>query len=182
MASIVDYDDGLKRIEFALTPNGPRKVLRLGRINASTARTWKSMVETIIGDKLANRPHDVETSKWLGGLDEKMLKRLRGVGLAEGVGLAQTSLGAFLKKYADTMTAKAGTRTFYGHTRRNLEGFFAPTRLLRDITPADADAWRAWLVEHENLSPATVARRVVAARTMWRRAIRWNRWSASAPT
>ncbi len=50
----------------------------------------------------------------------------------------------------------------------------ARARLLRDISTADADAWRAWLVEHEKLSPATVGRRVVAARTMWRRAMRWK--------
>jgi transposase len=48
------------------------------------------------------------------------------------------------------------------------------SRLVRDITPADADAWRAWLAEHEKLSPATVARRVIAARTIWRKAVRWK--------
>ena len=68
MATIVNYDGGLKRIEFSLTPRGPRKTLRLGGVNVKTAGTWKAMVETIIGDKLANRPHDAEVSKWLGGL------------------------------------------------------------------------------------------------------------------
>jgi hypothetical protein len=31
-----------------------------------------------------------------------------------------------------------------------------------------------WLVEIQKLTPATVARRVIAARTLWRRAIRWK--------
>ena len=73
MASIVKYDGGLKRIEFSLTPNGPRKILRLGGISMKTATTWRDNIQAIIGDKLANRPHDAELSAWLGGLDESML-------------------------------------------------------------------------------------------------------------
>ncbi len=174
MASLFSYNGGLKRIEFSHAPNGPRQIIRLGRMNAKQAGTIKAMVEAIVGDKLANRPHDAEVSKWLGQLDEKMLGRLRAVGLADGVGLAQTTLGAFLDRYTTMLTIKPASRVFYGHTRRNLEDYFGKTRLLRDVTAADADAWRAWLVEHEKLSQATVSRRVVAARTMWRMAVRWK--------
>ncbi len=172
MASIVKYNCGLKRIEF--TRNGRAMVIRLGRVNANVARMWLDKVNAIIADRLAARPHDAEVSKWLGELDEKMLARLRAVGLAEGVGLASTTLGAFLSRYMDAMSAKPATVTFYGHTRRNLEEHFGAGRLLRDIHAADADGWRAWLATHEKLSPATVARRVIAARTMWRKAVRWN--------
>src|SRR6266567_8929084 len=154
MASIVEYDHGLKRIEFSVVPKGPRKMLRLGRVNAKTADAWCAKIEAIIGDKLANRPHDAELSRWLGGLDESMLKRLRAVGLADGVGLSQITLGEFLDRYFATMTAKAGTRLAYGHVRHNLENNFGKVQTLRTITSADADAWRAWLVEHEKLAPA----------------------------
>ena len=34
MASLVTYDGGLRRIDFALTPNGPRLSVRLGRVGA----------------------------------------------------------------------------------------------------------------------------------------------------
>jgi len=174
MASIVNYNDGLKRIDFSLTPKGPRKILRLGGVNAKTAGTWKPMVETIIADKLANRPHDAEISKWLGGLDEAMLAKLRVVGLADGVGLAQTTLGEFMDRQEAAMTGKPATRTSYSHTHRNLMEHFGEGRLLRDIRNEDADGWRTRLVEHEKRSPATVARRVIAARTIWRKAIRWK--------
>ncbi len=174
MASLVTYGNGLRRIEFAMTPNEKRRVIRLGRVNAKTARSFKARVEAIIADRLANRPHDAETAKWLGGLDDAVLAKLRAVGLADGVGLAQTTLGAHLARYFETMTVKPSTATFYGHTRRNLEEHFCKTRLLREITSADADAWRAWLVESQGLSPATVGRRVVAARTIWRKAVRWK--------
>lgn len=174
MASIVNYNGGLKRIEFAYGPRQSRKTIRLGRVNAKVAASWLAKVDAMIADKLAGRPHDAEVSKWLGDLDESMLARLRAVGLADGVGLSQTTLGELLEKYFAAMMAKPATRLAYGHVRKNLLEYFGATKSVRAVTAADADNWRAWLVEHENLSPATVSRRTVAARTIWRKAVRWN--------
>lgn len=53
----------------------------------------------------------------------------------------------------------------------NLKPFFA-ARALDDIIPAEADDFRRWLVSHEKLSPATVARRCSMARTFFRDAVR----------
>ena len=52
MASIVNYSNGLKRIEFSLTPNGPRKIVRLGRVNMKAAESWKAKIEAIIQEML----------------------------------------------------------------------------------------------------------------------------------
>ena len=174
MASLVTYGSGLRRIEFALVPNEQRRVIRLGRVSAKAARSFKARVEAVIADKIQNRAHDPETAQWLAGLAESGLAKLRAVGLADGVGLTQTTLGAFLERCFAALTGKPSTRTFYGHTRRNLEDYFGATRPVCGIKAADADAWRAWLVEHEKLSAATVARRVIAARTIWRKAVRWK--------
>ena len=138
------------------------------------AESWKARIEAIVADKLADRAHDPEISRWLGELDEKMLSRLRAVGLAVGIGTAQETLGAFLEKYFSALTGKPSTKTFYGHTRRNLEERFGTARPLRSIAAADADEWRAWLQENQGLSQATIARRVIAARTIWRKAVRWK--------
>jgi len=46
-----------------------------------------------------------------------MLRRMRAVGLAEGAGLSQTTLGELLDRFFATMTAKPGTRLAYGHVR-----------------------------------------------------------------
>jgi integrase len=177
MATLVSYGKGrqLRRIEFRLSPSerNPR-IIRLGRMPARAARDIEAHVEDIIADKLAHRPHDARTAEWLSGLDDELLARLRRVGLAEGVGIAQTTLEAFLERFFDALVGKPSTRISYGNTRRNLEEHFGKGRLMRDISHAEADAWRAWLVEHEKLAPATIARRVVAARTMWRKAIRWK--------
>lgn len=191
MASIVEYNGRgkkgvvvLRRIEFSLTPSGPRKIVRLGPVTLTVAKGWRDKIESIISDRLANRPHDAELAKWLGGLPETMLGRMREAGLAEGVGLAEITLGDFLKRFLDLLSCKPATRICYSNVRRNLEEFFGPGRLLRNVTPADADAWRAWLVQHEKpkdgkrvvvrLSAPTVSRRVIAARTMWKKAIRWK--------
>src|SRR5256885_1999762 len=115
MASIVSYSDGLRRIEFRWKPNGPVQIVRLGRVNAKQAESWESKIETIISDKLANRPHDADIAQWLGKLDEKMLARLRDVGLADGVGLAQATLGEFMDRFFATLTGKPATRVSYGN-------------------------------------------------------------------
>src|SRR5690242_121105 len=117
MASIVTYADGLKRIEFAFAPNEKRRRLHLGRVNQKVAEVWQAKVEAILADRLAQRPHEPELAAWLGKLDEKMLARLRGIGLADGVGTTQTTLGEFLERYFEAMTGKPNTRIFYGHTR-----------------------------------------------------------------
>lgn len=174
MASLISYDGGLRRIEFTMTPNGPRRVIRLGRKSMKNAKGTLARVEAIIADKLTNRPHDAELSQWIAGVDETLLVRLRAAGLADGVGVTQTTLGEFLDRVFDTLNVKPSTRQFYEHTKRNLLDYFTAGRRLGDITEADADAWRSWLVEHEGLGSATVARRVVAARTIWRKAIRWK--------
>lgn len=138
MASLTTYNGGLRRIDFTMTPNGPRRSIRLGRMNAKNAKATPARVESIIADKLTSRPHDAEVSQWLAGLDETLLSRLRAVGLADGVGVTQTSLGAFLGRVFETLNVKPSTRTFYEHTKRNLLDYFTAGRLLADITEADA--------------------------------------------
>ncbi len=173
MASISTDQKGLHRILFA-GRDGKRKRVRLGAVTMKAAENWLSKVEAIVSDLELGRAHDPDVCRWLAERDEKMLNRLRKAGLADGVGLRHTSLGAFMVDYFKSFTGKESTRTFYGHTRRNLESLFGETRPLRSIGAQDADAWRASLVDKERLSPATVARRVIAARTFWRKAVRWK--------
>jgi integrase len=172
MASLVTTKAGLRRIEFG--PQDDRRIIRLGRMPAKTAQTFKAYTERIIANNATGTPHDDETARWLATLDEKHLAKLRKVGLADGVGLATVALRPFLDRCLQTLGEKASTKTFYGHTRRNLLECFGATHAVRDIGTADADAFRSWLSNHEELAPATVARRVTAARSMWRLAVRWG--------
>ncbi|MBI5726143.1 MAG: site-specific integrase [Planctomycetes bacterium] len=175
MASVTTYAKGLRRIDF-VGSEGKRLSVRLGRVSMKQAETFKTRIETIIADKDLNRPPDQETARWLAGLDEGMLSRLRAVGLAEGVGLADISLGDFLKRFLAASSGKPATKVHIGHTSRNLLVKFTAGRMLRTIGPQDADDFKAWLLDKdkEGLSPATAARRIVMARTMWRTACRWR--------
>ncbi|MFN0134987.1 MAG: tyrosine-type recombinase/integrase [Phycisphaerae bacterium] len=102
-----------------------------------------------------------------------MRERLRRVGLVAGVGLSAITLGEFMTRYFDALAVKPSTVTAYTNTRRNLEAKFGATRALRSLDEADADAFRGYLGEL-GLSPATVSKRIIVARQMWKRAVRWK--------
>lgn len=174
MAAIIEYGDGLRRIEYTRTANGPRQRIILGRVTLKAAETFRARIESIVSDLALGRPHSADVCEWLRGLDERYLAKLRKHGLAAGVGTTETTLGEFLKRYFESIAVKESTRTFYEHTRRNLETHFGKSRAVRSIKPADADEFRVYLADNQKLARATVARRIIAARTIWRMAIRWN--------
>jgi len=59
----------------------------------------------------------------------------------------------------------------YGHTRRNLIDHFGADKLLKEITPGDADGWRLYLIGL-GLSDNTVRRRCGIAKQFFRAAVR----------
>lgn len=174
MSSLMfDKKTGLYAIQFR--DGSKRKTLRMGLTNKKQAEWLKQRVDELLTHKiLRRRSYDTELADWLRGCDEALMSKLRAVGLVDGVGMSEISLGDFLKEFNAKLTCKESTKTFYGHTKRNLEEFFTKRRSLRSIKEVDADAWRAWLVKDQELAVATVARRVVAARTFWKKAIRWH--------
>lgn len=175
MASVFTTADGSKRVEFSIGKNQPRKTLYLGRVTAREAAAFAARVEQLLTDHTLHRPHEPELCAWLNGLDARMLTRLQGFGLVEpGVGLLDTTLDDLLQRFASAHAMAPQTATFYGHTARNLREFFGAGRLLRSITPAECDRWRVWLTETERLAAATTGRRVVAAKTIFRSAVRWG--------
>jgi integrase len=75
---------------------------------------------------------------------------------------------------------KGATATFYGHTQRNLVGFFGADKLMREVTPGNADEFRLWLLRPkspvgqggEGLSDNTVRRRCTLASQFFHAAVR----------
>ncbi len=144
MASLIRYDDGLYRVAFG--PADARKVIRLGRMTARAARSFKSRIEALLSDRAAGRLPDEDLAAWLRNLDEPMLAKLRRHGLADGVGAADTTLGDFLTAYIDSRTdAKPSTITTYRRAEKKLLAYFGAGRRLREITPGDADEFARWL-------------------------------------
>jgi integrase len=168
MATIGNDPNGLKRILF-VAPDGKRKTIRLGKATMKQATAFKVKVEALIGQTITGVVDD-EVSRWLAGLDAEMYGRLAAVGLAPK--RASARLGEFLAGYiAQRTDIKPRTRINLEQARSRLVEFFGADRNLRDITPADADAWAIWLKEQE-YADGTAARTIKRARQFFKAAVR----------
>jgi hypothetical protein len=157
MASIARDPGGKRRILF-VDNDGKRKTIRLGKCPQRTAEAVKVKVEALVTAKLTGHAVEDEVARWVASLDTTMTAKLAAVGLIPKRETAM--LGNFLDNYVDGRTdVKGSTAQVYGHTKRNLINFFGREKLLREITPGDADEWRVYLVTKEGLADNTVRRR-----------------------
>ena len=139
------------------------------------AESFKIKLESLLSAKLMGNSPDRESSLWLSTLDDDLHAKLAAHELVEPRHKADVVtlvgfLDAYLKRRAGDV--KGGTFVFYGHTVRNLSGFFGSAKSLADITPGDADDFRRHLQKTEKLSMATIVRRCTLARTFLKDAIR----------
>ncbi len=174
MASVTNIS-GNRLIQFA-DGQGIRRTIRLGKCSAKKADTVRLHIAELANAKLSGQPVDSATAHWLAGIGDILHAKLAAVGLCEGrKGKASATVRDMLRKYDELQLPhlKPATATFYGHTKRNLTKYFGSNRPLASITPIDADGFRAFL-RKEDLATATVNRRVVAAKTVFRRALRWD--------
>jgi integrase len=169
MASIVRQDGGRRLITFFHA--GKRKSIRLGKMSQRDAGKVKDHIEALIlaQDKGTGTPP--ETASWLTRIGPEMADKLARQGLIskrEAVRLADF-LDSYIKSRGDT---KKATRINYGHTRRCLIEYFGADKPLGEISPGDADAWRAWMASEQKLADNTVRRRTGNAKQFFRVAVR----------
>ena len=173
MASIVEDPNGRKRILF-VGADGKRRPIRLGKATAKQAEAFKMKVEQLVSAKILGHPPDDETSRWAAALDDRMRERLERAGLLRKRETKQSvTLGILMDEFFAAITVKAGTETTYRQTRRSLLDHFGEAKLVRDISPLDADKWRQ-AMKAEGLAEATISKRVKTARQVFRKAIRWK--------
>ncbi len=166
MASLIRDANGCKRIQF-VSPEG-RATIRLGKMPVKAAEAIKRRIETMIACRTAGIATDPETTCWLRDLPDDLHDRLARVGLSDPRETRErTSLGNMLQRYLDEVDMKLSTRTTRMQTQRRLVAFFGENQQAKCITEADAREWRKQQVEN-GLSPATVARTVKIARSMFR--------------
>lgn len=169
MASISKDPRGCKRILFT-GPDGRRRTVRLGKCSLRTAETVRVHIEHMLVARIAGHAVTDETGRWIRDLDDRLRDKLAATGLVPR--RESVTLGAFLDGYLKSRSdLKVGTRVAYGHTQRNLVTYFGPDKLLKDITPGDADGWRLSLVT-QGLSEATVRRRCGIAKQYLKVAVR----------
>ncbi len=194
MASILRRKTGSVAVQF-VDVNGTRRTLALG---ANPPERFINRSAEVVDDLLAaasyGTPVDADVLAWLDGLKDDQHARFVAAGLAHSREKREAAtLGAFLDRYIERRTdLKGGTLVFYSHTVENLKRFFGDDRRLEDVTPAEADDFRRWLgtddasrqnpkgkrAKRDTVKPlkrlavATINRRCVAARTIFRDALR----------
>jgi len=169
MASISRDPNGNRRILF-VGADKRRRAVRLGKISQRKAERLKARIQDLVAASITNDAVDDETARWVADLKDDLADKLAKVGLIAP--REQAALKQFLDRYiANRTDVKSGTTTVYGHTRRNLIDFFGAGKLLREITPGDADEWRLYLAE-QGLAESTTRRRCGIAKQFFRTAER----------
>lgn len=172
MASIVNDQNGTKRIVFAFVGSKSRKAIRLGKVSAKFAAKFCDKVEEIACDVFEARPHSAETMIWLKELHPTLRARLAKSGLVRSSVRTARNLKPFLVDYFAAIAVKPGTAIAYKHTQRCLLDNFGDVPL-HDIGPEQGEKFRQYL-QKSGLSTATVSRRVKVARQMFAMAKRWK--------
>jgi integrase len=192
MASVIPHGDTF-RIGFTGIDR-KRRTIYCGATSEQNAHGLRRLVERILEAAALGEALDPNTASRIAALPDTTYEKLVGVELVHPRKKAEAAtLGAFLDKYIERRTdLKGATLVFYGHTVENLNRFFGDDKRLEEITPADADDFRRWLqgddASRQNpngkqakrdavkplkrLAVTTVNRRCVAARTIFRDALR----------
>src|SRR2546421_9879570 len=127
MATIGNDQNRRKRILF-VAGDGTRKTIRLGQMSKKQAKSCLLFIEDLCAAARGAKVIESTTADWLADLDERMYTRLVATGLVKTRVKAVHTVGELTEKYFVGMAAKPATRTFYGHTRRNLEEHFGKGR------------------------------------------------------
>lgn len=164
MASIGNDPNGRKRILF-VAADGSRRTVRLGKCSPRDAEAVCRHVEALANATMSGQPVSRETAAWLGGVGDMLHDRLARAGLVEArESPGRVRLAEFIDGYiAQRVDLKPATRTLLQQARVWLVRFLGEGRRLEDVTSADADGYRAHMVE-SGLAKATVAKRCRYAR------------------
>jgi integrase len=145
------------KLRFRDTDNRQR-VLWLGNVskrNAETVLLHLSELERAFKGGVSPEPG---TAKWANELTGRIRERLAVYGFVgaerkQVCGDASRLVKAFFESYIAKRTdLKQSTRYKYKQSAEYFINHVGPQRLLADVTPADIDAWRLWLVTSAKLS------------------------------
>lgn len=168
MASITTRPGGQREIQF-VAGDGARKTIRLGKMTRKNVQTIKLHVEALNAAAIHGLPMDSDTAVWLADIGDTLAEKLADTGLVPRRGTAK--LGEFMQRNIDQRTDVKELTTIALHTsRKRILKYFDPACNLREITPADADAFLVWL--KANYADGTSARTLKRARQFFRAAVR----------
>lgn len=170
MASIAKDRNGTRRILF-VAPDGRRPTIRLGKVSQRAAESIKYRVEQLLEALNLKRPMEADLAQWVTDLEPWLAKRLAAAGLiANPEAKAAATLGPFLTDFVERrIDVKPATKEVWSQVVRNLEDHFGGDRDLADVTEADAEDFKMYLVG-QKLAPTTVAKRLQFARMFFKAA------------
>ena len=194
MASILRRKSGGTAIQF-VGIDGKRRTLGLGGDPPERfVKRAAEVVDDLIAAAKYGQAVPPDAVQWLGGLNDEAYGRFVAAELVVRRAKPEAvTIGPFLDAYVTKRTdLKGATLVFYSHTAENLKRFFGEDCRLDGITPGEADDFRRWLGGDEasrqnpkgkrakrdstkpikRLAVATINRRCIAARTIFRDAQR----------
>lgn len=144
MASISNDPNGHRRIQF-FNAQGARKTIRLGKVSLRHAESVKVKVEDLVSATITEHTPRDDTSRWLTTLDRKLHDKLANAGLTQSRQSATLDdfIGGYLKQRLDV---KSGTLKVMEQARRHLVRCLGTGLDVRQVTPADADKYKAYLL------------------------------------
>lgn len=170
-----------KAIKQFTDADGKRRTIRLSDVSKTKAGTFYAHLDKLVEARRLGEKIPGDTLNFLKNLNDRLHKKLVKFKLLEPREVPVTEpeptekpvlLGEFLDDYISKRTdVKPATRTFYGHTRRNLVEHFGDKKPLFEITEGDADDFRRYLIG-ELPAEASVNRRCGMAKTFFRNAVR----------
>ena len=171
MASIGTDPNGRRRILF-VGGDGKRRTVRLGKVSQRQAEAFKARLEVLVGRRITGAMDD-DTARWVAGLEDDAHGKLAAVGLVPPRSTAAVTVGGLLDKFFEHLDVKPITSMNYQSTRKALLARFGSTTPVRDVDPLGADEWRAGM-KAEGLAEATISKRVLLARQIFKQAVRWK--------
>lgn len=184
MATLITRANGRREVQLT-KPTGGRGAVRLGRVTERQALQIQGWIERLLAARLMDVAPDEATARWVGDLSPTLRKRLAACDLLPRQ--AVCTLAELIADFNASLAVKPSTRRNLRHVHDNLLAYFGPNHLLRDFTPADAKAFRAWLATsgHQDpdrgpLAKATISRRTRRAKQLFAHAVD-RRWLADNP-
>ena len=181
MASLINLKNGVRVVQV-IGMDGLRKYVRLGKITKKQAETVQLHIEDLAACRWAGSSPKTATSEWIAGIPDAMRHRLERAELVKPlVRVVLPSLKGWVRAYIDRRAADAKPNTLlnYEADYRSLSGYFSERRL-DEITPDDAEAFRAYLKKEKGLGEATVRRRCKRLKQFFKAAIK-NKLIAENP-
>ena len=140
-----------------------RRSLRPGKVNKATANQIARHIDVLVASKASGGTVELTTAKWLGGIGEKLHKKLIRAGLAEPKAAdvvepdpePSITLAAFLDEYVATGITRKGevasdnTLNNWRQTRNLLLECFDGSRPIESFTLADGKEFRKWMARRK---------------------------------